>query len=365
MAGLLALVLVVALDGLVVSSWFPWAALVPRVQPEQSVYWGVTRDRAELARIASRDAATRVGVLGSSRGHTGFLHEWAEGEMEGVAFAQLSHALQDPATVHALVPDLIDAGIDVVVLAMSHVDTHRPVRLEPLPAKSTARLSTLMPLVEVAGVGWLFEHREVAYRVAAAQLSNLYRFRDNLGRAGANRLREFELGVRLEGQRGVQLLGPPVLGKAGPARLAPGRERALLSRVLPHQQRWPLQLAWFKEVRDGPQVAVQTALLARAIDDLVSAGVRVVIAECPVHAIGRRVSQVGSEAGFRAFAAEQARREGVFSLPLDNAVPYTMADYVDLFHLNERGAQRFTREIVALLASEVVPGLRGQSRSAP
>jgi hypothetical protein len=361
-AGLLALVLVIVLDAVVVSAWFPWSALVSRVRPEQSVYWGVTRDRAELARVAAREDAIRVGILGSSRGHTGFLREWAEEAMEGVAFAQLSHALQDPATVHALVPDLIDAGIDVAVLTMSHVDTHRPVRLEPLPAKSTARLSTLMPLVEVGGFAWLFEHREAAYRIATAQLSNLYRFRDNLGRAGANGLREFALDARLEGKRRVQLLGTPVLGEAGPARLAAKRERALLSRVLPHQQRWPLQLAWFKEVRDGPQVTAQMAWLERSIDDLVAAGVRVVIAECPVHGIGKRVSQPGTEEAFRAFAAEQARRKGVFGLPLDDAVPYTMADYLDLFHLNERGAARFTREIVGLLEREVLPAFETQSR---
>ncbi len=364
-AGLLAVAIVVALDLCVASPGFPWASLVSRVEPEQSVYWGVTRDRAELARVGAQEDAIRIAVLGSSRGHTGFLHEEAERVLPGTAIAQLSHALQDPATVHALVPELIEAGLDVVVLTMSHVDTHRPVRLEPLPAKSTARVATLAPLFEVAGASWLFENRETAYRIAAAELSNLYRFRDNFGRAGLNRLREFPLDERLEGPRRVNLLGPAAIGVGGPARLVPEREIELLDEVLPHQRKWPRQLGWYREVRDGPHVSAQALLLAGAVDDLVAAGVAVVVAECPIHEIGLRVQQPGAQAAFRGFAAQLGATDGVFNLPLDPEAPYPMTDFYDLFHLNESGAARFTAEVVGFIAREVLPELRAQSRSAP
>ncbi|MCP4037631.1 MAG: DUF362 domain-containing protein [bacterium] len=347
-AGLLALVLVLCADALVVSPWFPWSPLVSRVRPVQSVYWGVTRDRAELQRSRAAAGASVV-VLGSSRGQTGFIREVAETAMPDVVFAKLSHALQDPVTVHALVPELIEAEVEIAVLVISHVDTHRPIRLEPLPAKSTSRVATLLPVLNVASSDLLLEHRESFYRVVASALSNLYRFRDQLGRAGANALREFPLGQRLEGRRGVRLQGPAVIGQEGPTRLPPRIERPLLARVPEEQRRWVYQLAWFAEVRAGPHVAVQFELIADAVEELRAAGVRVVIAECPVHGIGKYLEEPGTDAAFRSFATQLAEHEGVWFLPLPTPSPYSAADYMDLFHLNEIGGARFTRSILRLL----------------
>ena len=354
MAGLLAALCVVLVDLFAASDGFPWPQLVSQVRPVQSVYWGVTRDRAELRRSRLADAPTaRVAILGSSRGHTGFRQAIAENDMPGAVFVKLAHALQDPVTVHALVPELIAADIDVAVLTMSHVDTHRPVRLEPLPAKSTARIATLWALVDAGGSTLLRDHRTSLYRILASAISNLYRFRDNLGRAGANTLREFPLDPRLEGRRGMLLQGEPVLGVAGPTRLQPKLERRLLSGVAPEQRRWVYQLAWFAEVRRGAHMDLQFRLLEHAVAELREAGVAVVVAECPVHAVGKSLEQPGSEADFRRFASALAQREGVWFLPLPVPSPYKGTDYMDLFHLNEAGAARFTRAILRVLPEAI------------
>ena len=64
-AGLLAALCVVLVDLFAASDGFPWPQLVSQVRPVQSVYWGVTRDRAELRRSRLADAPTaRVAIRG-------------------------------------------------------------------------------------------------------------------------------------------------------------------------------------------------------------------------------------------------------------------------------------------------------------
>ena len=356
LAGIIALLALVLIDASLGSGSFPWSEVVPRVKPVQSVYWGVARDRAELARLDSAPAsARRVVVMGSSRGHTGFREEMAAAAMPDVVFAKLAHALQDPVTIHALMPEVIAAGIDVLVLPMSHMDTHRPIRLEPLPAKSTSRMATMLDLIDATGVDFAVENREPMYRVALAGVSNLYRFRDSLGRSGINAAREFTLDARLEGKRGVLLRGPPVLGKPSPTRLRPELEQGLLSPLPERQRSWVYQLAWFAEARKGLHADIQMNLLRDIVRDVREAGASVLLVECPVHPIGKVLEGQSAEAQFHQLARELANDRGVWFHPLSASPRYWLDDFDDLFHLNDVGGTRFTQTILELLPAALSP----------
>jgi hypothetical protein len=186
---------------------------------------------------------------------------------------------------------------------------------------------------------------------------NLYRFRDILGRSGANGAREFPLDLRLEGKRKVRLRGPPALGRASPSRLPERIEQALLSPLPERQRSWVHQLAWFAEVQPGEHAEIQMRLLRDSIHLLLEARVSVLILECPVHSIGQLLEGRGTHDEFMAFARGLSEQAGVWFFPLSSpeAPIFGLDDYDDLFHLNIAGGEKFTRSILAMLPATFEP----------
>ena len=102
------------------------------------------------------------------------------------------------------------------------------------------------------------------------------------------------------------------------------------------------------EIGPGPHVAVQMALLRRAVVRLRDAAVRVVLVEGPLNPVTAELYDVRVRRSFLAFA-RQLEASGVWFAPLERFEPFTKADFADLLHLTPRGAAEFTLGVAKLL----------------
>jgi hypothetical protein len=276
----------------------------------------------------------------------------------------MAHQMMDPFVTLSLVDESIDAGADVVVLLLSQFDTHRPLRIEPIPGKSSASLVAIGDLVEAAGPRFAWRIRETLYRIVAASVLNSYRFRDLLGRTGLNETREFALEDRLSSRGFALMRGPAALGQPRKQALSPAEREQLLQKLSPElRKRARRQFAWFSETRRGEHARVQMALVRRTVERLRGAGVEVFIVECPLHPLAAEIEEPGSREEFSALATALAAETGAHFLPLEAMPPYLSTDFNDLLHLGPTGADRLTNAVVSILR-ETLPALESQSQPA-
>ncbi len=164
-AGLLAVLLVLALDQRILGPDGPWQLLV-----------GADPESAAPARLALRELRAanpgrpRVAVVGTSMVIDGFDEVLAAQSLPGATLAKLGHPRFEPFVLLQLAPELVAARADAVVLILSEFDTHRPLRLEPVPGSSGASLSAVVDLVRLAGPAFAVEQRTTLYRLVASSL---------------------------------------------------------------------------------------------------------------------------------------------------------------------------------------------------
>jgi hypothetical protein len=263
----------------------------------------------------------------------------------------------DPFVILSLVDESVEAGADAVVLLLSQFDTHRPLRIEPLPAKSSASLVALGDLVAAAGPGFAWRIRDSLYRIVAASALHAYRYRDLLGRTGLNRTRHFELDDRLESTGFALMRGPAALGEPRDDALGREEKTELLARLSPRlRTKAPRQFGWFSETRRGEHARVQMILVRRAVERLRDAGVEVFIVECPLHPLATQIEEPGTREEFVVLASQLASETGAHFLPLEAMEPYASEDFNDLLHLGPGGAERLTAAVLSTLR-EKLPAL--------
>ncbi len=351
-----AVLLVLCLEHLVLGTHGPWPSIMAREKVLGSVYWGVARDRVLFQQVRAVDPdLPRIFILGTSRADFGFDPSLAGQLLPTVSFTKVAHANMDPFAIRSTVSEVVHAEVDVAVLMLSEFDTHRPLRLEPLPAKSTADLGALAQLISVTDFSFFRENRESLYRIAASSLSRAYRFRDLLGRGFLNQFREFPLNNRLSKFRPPWMRGKVALGEAAYRRPAPVKEQILLDRLPPRFRKAKTQLPLFSETIAGPHADVQMVLIRDAIRMLREAGVEVFIVECPVHEIADLLQGATARKDFRRFATGLAEDPGVRFVSLQELPAFEEADYSDLFHMNEAGRNRMTTAIVKKVRTVLTP----------
>jgi hypothetical protein len=342
-AGILALLTIFLLDATVLGVRGPWHWIHGRIEPVGTVYEGVAHDRTVFRDLAvEEDARPRVFIMGTSRARRAIRSSQAETAAPDVRFARFNHPMMDLFTIRSLVPEVLDAGADGVLLMLSHFDTHRPLRLEPLPARSSARPALFLELMRDAGLRFGWDNRGSLYRLIAARTLNGYRLRESLALAGLDRLRHFELDGRLQGLgarpnlRSRPALGEPVLD------LDLETKRMVAREIRPELHRFLKQANWIAETRLGEHARVQLGLLRRLVDELVEAGVWVVIVETPLHPIAESLQQAGTREEFLRVARELDRREEVHFVPIPANRPFGRRAFHDLLHVNGLGALRLT-----------------------
>ena len=347
-AGLVAVLLLLAVDRGVLGVNGPWEKL------SSGRPTGAAVSRLALQEIRSAPSSEpRVFVVGTSRAFDGFDAELAERELPGFAFAELAHPRFEPFVVRALVDDMIDAGATVAVLLVSELDTHRPLRLEPVPGSMAASSDALLDLLRATDLDFALRNRRSLFRLAASSLLQSYRYREILGEAGLLEARRFEFDDRLGAAKPADRdpFRPVALWGASRKAPPPPARRTTVDLFPPEIDAWraTMQAGTIAEVTRGPHADVQQFLLRRAVERLRAAGVAVLIVETPMHPATRDLYDPSIRDDFAAFAAALAERDGVTFLPIEAMPHFAESDFYDLVHVSWHGSGKLTRAVLDAL----------------
>jgi hypothetical protein len=348
-AGLLALLLLLAGDRWLLGSHGAWA-LLDRGDPDSAA-----GTRIELARLVAQPRERpRLAVVGTSRVMDGFDKELAQRLLPGAAIAKLGYPRFEPFAIRQLVPELAAADVDAVVLIASEQDTHRPLRLEPVPGSSAADLGALWDLMRATGWRFAVEHRTDLYRLAGTSALWLYRFRPDLRLTGLDRLQTFQLDPRLE-PPGSRPRGDPfrpvALWGAERHPVAPEARRSTWDLFPPLMDQWKarIEAGTVQEITRGPHVAVQEYLYRRALEELRRAGIEVVVLQGVMHPAAADLYDTRLRADFRAWMEPLAAELGVHFVPEEQMPRFAESDFYDLVHTSHQGAEKLTRVMVDAL----------------
>jgi len=337
-AGIWAVIVVIAIDVLLFSSWGPWEALYPHVSVDDLLANGIARDRVQLQALAAvPEGKARVVVVGSSRAQVGYRFEFAEEVARGPLpfhVARLVHAGMNIFAIRSLADELVGYRPDVVVLLLSEFDTHRP--LEPRA---------------VAGAKLGLEARAQFYRLALATLLDAYRYRRVVEWAGARTLRIFPMGEQGGPQvrTSSQSVFPYTAGE--PSTLDARRARQLgeeIERRFSGKTRtsvlWETQRV--RTITRGDHAEIQMRLVRGAVERLRAAGAEVIIVEGALSPLAAEYYDPTIRDDFVAFARGLARESGARFVPLKVSATYREEEFADLSHLNPEGSRKLTGVIL-------------------
>lgn len=350
-----ALLLVLTLDHTLLGKSGPWSNIASRITPFGGLHWGVGQERALLKRLGQRPSeVSSVVVMGTSRAFAGFDPALAEELVPRARFATMARPNLDPVSVRFLAPEVADARTNLVVLMLSEFDTHRPLRLEPIPDKSVADLRALGQLIAITDTAFFVQNRESLYRIAASSISRAYRFRGLLGIGYLNRLRDFPLSDRLAEPSLPRIRGKTALGRATPTLLSPERAQPLIRQLSKRFRNNEMHLAWIAEIHNGPHVTVQMRLVRNTVAYLHERGIEVLLVETPLHKISLKITPTNARGDFVAMAVELAQLPGVEFISLNQMPRFRPADFSDLLHLNDLGKQKLTTAIAKEIHSKLL-----------
>ncbi len=347
-AGLLAAGLLLLVDRLLFGLAVTWRWL-PEEDPNSAA-----GTRLEL--LVLDDAPPerpRVVVVGTSHVIDGFDKALAERLLPGAAFAKLGFPRFEPFAVRALVPDLLAAEPAAVCLMASELDTHRPLRLEPVPGSSAASLGAVVDLLRMTGWRFAVTQRLSLYRLVASSALGLYRFRSDFRLTPLGQRRRFVLDDRLAAPPREDPFRPVALWGATRNPVAPAARRSTWDLFPPLMDQWNarIQAGTVQEITRGDHVAVQMGLLEAAVRRLRQAGVEVVVVQGVLHPAADDLFDRALVDEFRAFARGLADTQGVRFVATEQMPRFAESDFYDLIHANQRGARKLTRAVVAGLRS--------------
>jgi hypothetical protein len=344
LAGLLAALLLLAADAALLGPRGIWSFLAAR-DPE-----GRAQVQRELQRVRGAPSyMPRAFVIGTSRVQEGFDPELASRELPDVAIGRLGQPRIEPFVIRQLVPEVVAARPVAVAILLSEFDTHRPLRLEPVPDPGTASLGALFDLLRATGLRFALQARESLYRIAACSALDAYRYRPLLRTAGLGALREFTFDERFGNRQRGDPFRPIALWGGVRHDIPEAARRSTFDLFPPAigSMTGRLQAGTIGEISRGPHVAVQEFLIRRAVEELREAGVRVAIVEGPLHPASADLYDAGLRREFLAFAHRLEQELDVEFLPLESLAPYAESDFYDLVHVGPEGVPKLTRSLIA------------------
>lgn len=366
-AGGIALLIILLIDRGLVEAALPWEWIEARI-PEQSLgASGVAGDRVALAKWDDAPLEKqRLVVIGASRADAGFQPELLGPEaLADLAVAKLAHPGLMAFETLSLVDDVLDREPAVAVLLFSEVETHHPFELTAFLSAGSA--SALWDLVVAGGSSLVATHTTDLYRLWLASISNLYRYREVFDRAGFDSWRNFALDARFGRPDNLADLlerYDPVNPLADSDRLH--FEELVRTKLTPKGAIWAIfETIQLRSLVRGDHVALQRELFRRSIERLRDAGCRVILVEPPLFPPATILYDPTLRDDFVAFARSLEEESGV-TLILREAQPeYATDDFLDLTHVNRRGAAKLTRVIVDAVREELQRGLPTSSRDEP
>jgi hypothetical protein len=375
-AGLLALLLVLALDRAVLGTTGPWEDIASRLPPFPVRRAAVAQDRAAFRKLAAQgDAQPRVFALGSSRGRWGFKPERSRRQLLGdVHITRFAHALIFPFEMLSLSYEIADHDPDAVVFLISEMDTHIPLYL-PRGSPSVAARA-LGALMSELPLGVALREWKPLLNVGLDSLLLALRYRVVLGGAGLDELRRFPLVARLRARRGARTMPALVLDDGEAVAVPAGRWEEIRNDVVSRESGRSRrtaneQMEWVGAIKRGEHARVQMALLERAVALLTREGAAVIIVEPPLDPLTADLYDVSIRGEFLAFAARMRERHGAHFVPLEQSGPFPGEEFADLVHLDREGARKLTRATLVAVRSALrqrgraLPSKSGQPKSAP
>ena len=230
----------------------------------------------------------------------------------------------------------------------SELDTHRPLRLEPVPGSSVASLGAVRDLV--AHTGWRFalENRTSLYRLVATSALTSYRYRTALLQAGLDERRRFTLDRRLKRRRALpRIFGEIVYWDAEPHAVGAAERRRIVASFGPDADARfvDLSIDFVAEITEGRHVTLQRSFIEGASRLLRERGVEVLVVEGPLHPRAASIYDAGLRREFLAFMDRLERELGVRFTPLESMPPFRPVDFKDLLHTSGNGSFKLSAGI--------------------
>ncbi len=215
--------------------------------------------------------------------------------------------------------------------------------------EKSASLGALADLLRATGPGFAIAQRTALYRLLLCSALEAYRYRPILTTAGMGKLREFHFDERFGHTARGDPFRPVALwgGERRVVSEAAKRTTFDLFPPLIGSFMGRMQAGTIGEISRGPHVAVQEALIRRAVEVLRAAGVRVAIVEGPLHPAAVDLYDPALRKEFLAFMHSLQSDPGVAFLPLEALEPYAESDFADLVHVGAEGVPKLTRSLIA------------------
>jgi hypothetical protein len=349
-ASIIVLALVLAGDRLVFELDGVWDTLDAAAGPTNVLASDVATSQVRLRTVAEAPGGDlRVFVVGSSRAEAGFDPVVARQAIPHATFATIAQGGLGPFELSAYVAEMIAARPHLVILLLSEFETHRPLRLEPVPATGSASVGAVADLVAETGPAFAFRHRTTLARVLLASVLNTYRFKNVLNGAGAERARTFPLDRRLPRKRPGSF-GRPVALRDGTRTALPAPEREAIRRRLGQGSRMRfIALGMLADVSTGHHARVQLGLVRRAIERFQRRGIEVAVVEPPLHPAAAPAVNPAACAEFEDFARALVRTHGITFVGLEEIEPFEDGDFSDLLHLTRAGARKLTAGVLRVV----------------
>jgi hypothetical protein len=342
-AGLSAALILLLLDSLFFGRCGPHDLL------GQALKSGSIPVRQRLMTVSSTEAQhPRVVTAGTSQMRFAVDSTAAQQLAPDLEFVNAAGAAINPLATRTLVGGVLAVKPALVVLGLSPIDTHSPIRLlqnESAPAASPA---ALWRVLSIAGPALAVRERNLLFKLLAAEGVGALRYHAAVQALGPREWRSFELSDRFKQFSSHPQLARVQLGGAQTPRLS----RDDIERTFdefPTIRRFAVRgMVQVNDLTGGPHVEVQTALIRDTVRAYHSAGVLVVAVELPIHPIGDLAHDQRNRGAFRRIMEDMARAEGFEFIPLSARSPWQPEEFLDVVHLNAIGAERFTAQLVEL-----------------
>ena len=330
---------------------------------------GVVRDRRELldadewVHSKPGESERPVFVVGSSRVEHGFkVDAVPKLGLSRERLVKLAHPQFFPFEMRAAAERIASYQPAVVVLALSELETHSPIDLQP--GASFGDVRAVIDLVRAMGPGFAFEHRKPLTRIALMSWFDTYHYRGVLEKAGLGNFRSFR-----SARRPLEAF----LSSVGSNEEVEdsGDEASIADIVAELDRDFPgpgsiadrLQFATIRSIALGEHAQANLALTRRTVEILIRAGSRVVLVEPPIYPRARALYDAGAREEFVRFARTLSEHESVTFVSLDQNSEYALQDFNDLTHLNRQGANTFTLALLEVIADELASIAQNNSTS--
>ncbi|MBU0679588.1 MAG: hypothetical protein KJ626_15915 [Verrucomicrobia bacterium] len=283
-----------------------------------------------VSRLArAHHPARRVLIVGSSQAREDFDIKRLNGELESDGIEVLNVGMSGggpPIDMYMMMDEFIELEPDLIVY-MPYFGSFYQSKYDYLKFRYYFDPRILPWLKKYVGYEDLLEKKEVVYDLAVSRVFPLYRYREFIQRGLMNLLTDISQGsVRQEAVRYAltEIWTPERFEEYFKEGMDP----------------------WYEETS---YTALNRDLFGAFAENLKEQGVTLLVIDGPSHAILERTYTDDLPGRHDRFLRDEAARLGYAYISLADMQPFTVEDFADFTHLNERGRQKLTTVLLDYL----------------